>query len=110
MNYHQRKQRVLHAEQQLSTQLKQSVQQTAALRETFCLSLSPLRVLTAGTISGFVAGKLRPARLSRNILQHSQTLMQLPALLLSLTPLLERLQHNSQQNPSPSAPSEEAET
>lgn len=110
MNYRQRKQRVLQAEQQLSAQLEQSARHTATLRETFCSSLSPLRVLAAGTISGFVTGKLRPARLSHSTLRHSQALIQLPALLLSLAPLLERLQQNSQQTPSSPVPSEEAET
>lgn len=102
MRYRQRKQRVLRAEQQLSSQLARATSQKASLCETFRSSLSPLRVLTAGAIAGWVTGKLSPIKLSGNTLQHGKTLLQLPALLLSLSPLLERLQQNAQ--PSPSQP------
>lgn len=99
MNYRQRKQRVVHAEQQLLNRLGHSAQLVTRLRATWRLSLSPLRVLGGGMISGFVLGKLRPTRLSRSALLHSKSLIQLPTLLLSLAPLLERLQHPPQHNP-----------
>lgn len=67
MNFDQIKQRVERREMLVDRRVSQAQMAYATLRETWREAWTPGRIMVAGLLSGFIAGRARPARALRRI-------------------------------------------